>query len=57
MSNPEIRANLPAFANWPTFPQLWVSGELIGGCDIVTEMHEKGELKQLIDDSLADTSS
>ena len=57
LSNPEIRANLPAFANWPTFPQLWVSGELIGGCDIVTEMHEKGELKQLIDDSLADTSS
>lgn len=49
LSNPEIRAELPKYANWPTFPQLWVSGELIGGCDIVTEMHEKGELKPLID--------
>jgi monothiol glutaredoxin len=50
LSNPEIRANLPLFGNWPTFPQLWVAGELIGGCDIVTEMHEKGELKTLIDE-------
>ncbi len=49
LSNPEIRANLPLYGNWPTFPQLWVNGELIGGCDIVTEMHEKGELKPLID--------
>ncbi len=48
LSNPEIRANLPKYANWPTFPQLWIDGELIGGCDIVTEMHEKGELKPLI---------
>ena len=48
LANPEIRANLPKYANWPTFPQLWVNGELIGGCDIVTEMHEKGELQPLI---------
>ena len=54
LSNPEIRANLPAYANWPTFPQLWVGGELIGGCDIVTEMHEKGELKPLIDETVGD---
>jgi len=53
LSNPEIRANLPTYANWPTFPQLWVKGELIGGCDIVTEMHEKGELKPLIDEAVA----
>jgi monothiol glutaredoxin len=52
LSNPEIRAELPKYANWPTFPQLWVSGELIGGCDIVTEMHTKGELKPLIDAAL-----
>jgi len=57
LSNPEIRANLPAYANWPTFPQLWVGGELIGGCDIVTEMHDQGELKVLIDDALADTDA
>jgi monothiol glutaredoxin len=39
---------LPSYGNWPTFPQLWVKGELIGGCDIITEMHEKGELAPLI---------
>lgn len=50
LDNPDIRANLPAYANWPTFPQLWVNGELIGGCDIVTEMHEKGELQTLLND-------
>ncbi|MEH6616858.1 MAG: glutaredoxin domain-containing protein, partial [Porticoccus sp.] len=44
----EIRANLPKYANWPTFPQLWINGELIGGCDIVTEMHAKGELVDLV---------
>ena len=49
LSNPEIRANLPKYANWPTFPQLWVKGELIGGCDIIMEMHEKGELKTTVD--------
>ena len=48
LSNPEIRANLPAYANWPTFPQLWVDGELIGGCDIVCDMETSGELKELI---------
>ena len=48
LSNPDIRANLPKYANWPTFPQLWVNGELVGGCDIVTEMFENGELQGLI---------
>jgi monothiol glutaredoxin len=56
LSNPDIRSNLPAYGNWPTCPQLWVSGELIGGCDIVTEMQEKGELKALIDEALADNT-
>lgn len=49
LSNPDIRANLPTYANWPTFPQLWVNGELVGGCDIVTEMHAKGELLPLLE--------
>lgn len=53
LSNPEIRANLPKYGNWPTFPQLWVKGELIGGCDIVTEMYEKGELQPLIKTAVA----
>jgi monothiol glutaredoxin len=48
LSNPEIRANLPKYANWPTFPQLWVGGELVGGCDIVCEMHDNGELLPLL---------
>jgi monothiol glutaredoxin len=53
LSNPEIRQNLPIYANWPTFPQLWVKGELVGGCDIVTEMHAKGELKSLLEQANA----
>ncbi len=53
LSNPEIRANLPKYANWPTFPQLWVDGELIGGCDIVTEMFESGELQTLVKETAA----
>ncbi len=49
LSNPEIRTNLPVYANWPTFPQLWVGGELVGGCDIITDMHEKGELRTVVE--------
>ncbi|MBD1586795.1 Grx4 family monothiol glutaredoxin [Pseudomonas typographi] len=48
LQNPEIRANLPKYANWPTFPQLWVGGELVGGSDIVAEMAANGELQTLI---------
>lgn len=48
LENPDIRQTLPVYANWPTFPQLYVKGELIGGCDIVTEMYEKGELQELL---------
>jgi len=48
LENPDIRAELPKYANWPTFPQLWVNGELVGGCDIICEMSESGELKTLV---------
>lgn len=48
LTNPDIRAELPKFANWLTFPQLWVEGELVGGCDIVLEMAQKGELQSLL---------
>jgi monothiol glutaredoxin len=54
LSNPDIRAELPKYANWPTFPQLWVAGELVGGCDIITEMYESGELQELIDATVAE---
>lgn len=45
----EVREGLKSYSNWPTFPQLYVKGELIGGCDIVIEMYHSGELKQLLD--------
>lgn len=48
LQNPDIRSELPKYANWPTFPQLWVNGELIGGCDIVLEMHQAGELSEVV---------
>ena len=48
LENPEIRANLPRFSNWPTFPQLFINGELIGGCDITMELYEKGDLAQMV---------
>ena len=48
LENPEVRETLPSVSDWPTFPQLFVDGELVGGCDIITEMHTNGELKELI---------
>jgi monothiol glutaredoxin len=51
LTNPDIRANLPGYADWPTFPQLWVDGELVGGCDIITEMFETGELQTLLEET------
>ena len=47
LENPDIRQELPKYANWPTFPQLYVNGELVGGCDIVTELYQSGELKEV----------
>jgi monothiol glutaredoxin len=48
LPDPRIRQELSAISNWPTIPQLFVDGELVGGCDIVTEMYESGELAQLL---------
>ena len=45
----EVREGLKEYSNWPTFPQLYVKGELIGGCDIVMEMFHSGELKELLE--------
>ena len=44
LADPGIRADLPKVSDWPTFPQLFIKGELVGGCDIITEMHESDEL-------------
>jgi monothiol glutaredoxin len=56
LANPEIRANLPQFSNWPTFPQLFVDGELVGGCDIITEMYQSGELQPLVKSATSEES-
>lgn len=48
LQNPDIRSELPLYADWPTFPQLWVEGELVGGCDIIIEMYQQGELAPLV---------
>lgn len=51
LSHPDIRSQLPHYAQWPTFPQLWLNGELIGGCDIITEMFQSNELQELLEKS------
>jgi monothiol glutaredoxin len=48
LPDPRIRQELSEISNWPTIPQLFIDGELVGGCDIVTEMYESGELEQLL---------
>ena len=48
LEDPDIRVQLSEYSNWPTIPQLFVKGELIGGCDIVMEMDSKGELKDIL---------
>lgn len=48
LANPDIRQTLPQYAEWPTFPQLYVNGELIGGSDIIAEMYEEGELEKVL---------
>jgi len=56
LADPEIRQGIKEFANWPTIPQLYVNGELIGGCDIATELHESGELQQILAGATATTA-
>lgn len=53
LTDPEIFQNLPRYANWPTFPQIYIDGELVGGCDITLELFQKGELQKLVKDAKA----
>ena len=46
--DPEVRAELPKFADWPTFPQLYIRGELVGGCDIAMDLHQQGKLQEMV---------
>ena len=50
----EIYRALPKFANWPTFPQLYVKGELIGGCDITLDLYQSGELQNMLNEGVAE---
>jgi len=50
LSDPELRMGMKHFSNWPTFPQLFVKGELVGGCDIINSMNEAGDLAKLFKD-------
>jgi monothiol glutaredoxin len=49
LADPEIMQNLPRYADWPTFPQLYINGELVGGCDITLELHASGDLQKMVE--------
>jgi monothiol glutaredoxin len=55
LTDPEIRQGIKEFSSWPTIPQLYVKGEFVGGCDIIREMFESGELKELLDSQGVET--
>jgi monothiol glutaredoxin len=52
LDDPEIFQNLPRYADWPTFPQIYIGGELVGGCDITLELFQSGELQQLMENAV-----
>ncbi len=56
LEDPEIRQGIKEYSNWPTIPQVYLNGEFIGGCDIIIEMFERGELQTLLQSSLGETS-
>jgi monothiol glutaredoxin len=53
LEDPEIFQNLPRYADWPTFPQIFINGELVGGCDITLELYQSGELQPLMEDAVS----
>lgn len=57
LEDPELREGVKAFTNWPTIPQLYVKGEFVGGCDIIREMFQTGELKALLADRGVDVAA
>lgn len=57
LQDPEIFQDLPQYANWPTFPQIYIKGELIGGCDITLEMYQNGELQKMVKEAVQNQSS
>ncbi len=55
IADPEIFQDLPKFADWPTFPQLYINGELVGGCDITLELAESGELEKMMKEAAGES--
>ncbi len=53
----EIFQNLPRYADWPTFPQIYINGELIGGCDITLELYQSGELQKLMEQAVQEAKA
>lgn len=52
----EVYRNLPQFSNWPTFPQIFIKGEFIGGCDILMDLHEQGELQKMVKEAVGEAA-
>jgi monothiol glutaredoxin len=57
IADQEVMQALPQYANWPTFPQVYIDGELVGGCDITLELAQSGELKKMVDEASAKRKS
>ena len=57
LAAPDVRANLPKISNWPTFPQVFIKGELIGGCDITLDLYQKGELQKMTQEAMGEATS
>ena len=55
LANPDIRQTLPTLSNWPTFPQIFINSELVGGCDIILDLYSQGELQKLVDAAVKTT--
>ena len=51
LTSPSVRENLKKYSDWPTFPQLFINGDFVGGCDVVTDLYKSGELKKMLDDA------
>lgn len=56
IAEPEVRQHLPQYSNWPTFPQVFINGELVGGCDIVLDLYQRGELQKMTGGAIARTA-
>jgi monothiol glutaredoxin len=55
LSAPAVRENLPKVSNWPTFPQVFIAGELVGGCDITMDLYQKGDLQTMLQEATSES--